>query len=66
MTSPDGETNQGGHHSRGKLFSISFFSIKMKQQSYVISTESPSRMQNYHRFTLEFKMKVNEAKKSKK
>ena len=25
LTSPDGETNQGRNHSRGKLFSISSF-----------------------------------------
>jgi hypothetical protein len=39
--------------------------MKMKQNNDDVSTETPSKRQFYHKYTLEIKMKViNEAKKS--
>jgi hypothetical protein len=53
MTSPDGETNQGG-----KLLHLLISSMKMKQNNDDISKETPSKRQFYHKYTLEIKMKV--------
>jgi hypothetical protein len=46
MTSPDGETNQGGHYSRGEtIFHLLISSMKMKQNNYDVSTVTLSKRQ---------------------
>ena len=47
------------------IFLVLISSMKVKQNNDDVSTETPSKRQFYHKYTLEIKMKViNEAKKS--
>jgi hypothetical protein len=54
-----GKLIKGGHYSRGEtIFHLLISSIKMIQNNDDVSTETPSKRQFYHKYTLEIKRKV--------